>query len=86
MAEVKTYPQFIKEAEEEGNHGVALTFSRARDVKRERARLYKKALDHMIAEREITYYVCGICGYVSDGFLPDECPICGAGKDKFRKV
>jgi rubrerythrin len=86
MAEVKMYPQFIKEAEEEGSPGVALTFSRARDVEREHARLYKKALDHLIAERETTYYVCSVCGYVSDGILPDECPICGAGKDKFRKV
>jgi len=28
-------------------------------------------------------YVCEVCGYVSDGILPDECPVCGVGKEKF---
>jgi rubrerythrin len=40
----------------------------------------------MIRESDTDYYVCGICGYVSDGELPDECPICGAPKEKFRRV
>jgi len=34
-------------------------------------------------ERDTTYYVCTLCGYVSDGTLPDECPICGAPKEQF---
>ncbi|MCX5885519.1 MAG: hypothetical protein NT096_06390 [Proteobacteria bacterium] len=40
---------------------------------------------HSIEERETTYYVCSGCGYVSDGLLPDECPICGAKKERLRK-
>jgi rubrerythrin len=36
-------------------------------------------------ERETTYYICGVCGYVSDGLLPDECPVCGAKKEEFFK-
>jgi len=27
-----------------------------------------------------------VCGYVSVGMAPDECPVCGAPKDKFRKI
>jgi rubrerythrin len=38
---------------------------------------------HSIEERETTDYVCSVCGYVSDGILPDECPICGAKKERF---
>ena len=80
------YPQFIIEANEEDNTSVATVLSYSRDVEKGHAKLYKKALAHMIAEEETEYYVCQVCGYVSDGVLPDECPICGAPKKKFRKV
>ena len=81
-----TYPQFVRSANEEGNTSVAKTFSYSRDVEKGHANLYKKALAHMMAGEETEYYVCQVCGHVSDGALPDECPICGAPKEKFRKV
>jgi rubrerythrin len=81
-----TYPQFIREANEEDNMGVATILGYSRDVEKRHAQLYKKALAHTMAEEETEYYVCQVCGYVSDGVLPDECPICGAPKEKFRKV
>lgn len=81
-----SYPQFIATANEENNAHIARVFSYSRDVERGHARLYKKAIEHMIAEGETEYYVCQVCGYVSDGILPDECPICGARKEKFRRV
>jgi rubrerythrin len=81
-----SYPEFIKAANEEGNNAVAKVFTYSRDVEAGHAKLYKKALERMIQETETDYYVCGVCGYVSDGELPDECPICGAPRDKFRQV
>jgi len=81
-----TYPQFVREANEEGNTSVATTFSYSRDVEKGHAKLYKKALAHMMAGEQTEYYVCQVCGHVSDGVLPDECPICGAPKEKFRKI
>jgi rubrerythrin len=81
-----TYPQFIREANEEGNTSVATVLGYSRDVEKGHAKLYKKALAHTMAEEETEYYVCQVCGYVSDGVLPDVCPICGAPKEKFRKV
>jgi rubrerythrin len=81
-----TYPQFIGEANEEDNTSVATVLGYSRDVEKGHAKLYKKALAHMMAGEEVEYYVCQVCGYVSDGVLPDECPICGAPKEKFRKV
>ena len=82
----RTYPQFIREANEEENNAVARIFSYSRDVEAGHAKLYKKALDYMVQETETNYYVCGVCGYVSDGELPDQCPICGAPKEKFRAI
>jgi rubrerythrin len=81
-----TYPQFIREANEEENTSVATVLGYSRDVERGHANLYKKALAHMMAGEDTEYYVCQVCGYVSDGSLPDICPICGAPKEKFRKV
>jgi rubrerythrin len=82
----KTYPQFIREANEEDNVSVASIFGFSRDVERVHAKLYKTALDHMMQNVDTKYYVCGVCGYVSDGELPDQCPICGAPRERFRTI
>jgi len=81
-----SYPEFIKAANEEDNKHVAMIFSYSRDVERGHAKLYEQALEHMLGDVDTEYYVCGVCGYVSDGELPDECPVCGAPRDKFRRV
>ncbi len=77
------YDNFIKQASEEGDEPAVTIFSQARDVEETHAKLYKEAMGHLMEERETTYYVCKVCGFVSDGILPDECPICGAGKEQF---
>lgn len=82
VAEV-AYDQFVKMAEEAGDKGAVLHFSQSKDVEETHAKLYKQAMAHFMEERETTYYVCKICGYVSDGLLPDECPVCGAKKEQF---
>jgi rubrerythrin len=30
--------------------------------------------------------VCLVCGYVADGVRPEVCPVCGAGKEKFKTM
>ena len=80
------YNDFIKEAEAEGDKAAVLHFSQSRDAEEIHAKLYKKAPDHMLEERETTYYVCRICGYVADGHLPDVCPICNAKKEQFTQI
>lgn len=82
VAEV-AYNQFVKTAEEAGDTGAVLHFSQSKDVEETHAKLYKQAMAHFMEERETTYYVCKICGYVSDGILPDECPVCSAKKEQF---
>jgi rubrerythrin len=79
------YDQFIKLASELGDTASATTFSQDRDVEEIHAKLYKEAMNHLMEERETTYYVCKVCGYVSDGILPEQCPVCGASKEQFEK-
>jgi len=77
------YDYFVGLAGEIGDTTVSNIFSNSRDVEEGHAKLYKKAINHLIGERETTYYVCQVCGYVSDGVWPEACPICSAPKDQF---
>ncbi len=80
------YPQMLQQAEEDGEKAAAAIFSQARDVEAFHAKLYRKALDHLIAERFTEYHVCTICGYIAEKKSPETCPICDAPKFKFKKV
>jgi rubrerythrin len=80
------YPEFILAAEEEGETAAALVFSQARDAEAVHAKLYERAIYHMLKDKTTTYYVCQVCGYVADNKLPDPCPVCGAPKEKFKTV
>ena len=80
------YPEFIRQAEEDGNQAAAIGFSHARDAEEVHAKLYKKAIAHMVAEEEPEYHVCKICGYVVDGEPPDVCPVCNAKREHFLRT
>ena len=82
VAEV-AYDRFVKLAEAEGNKEAVLHFSQSKDVEETHAKLYKQAMNHFMEERETDYFVCKICGYVADGVLPEECPVCGAKAKMF---
>ncbi len=77
------YADFVRRAEAEGNRTAALLFAQSRDVEETHAKLYKEAMNHLMAERETEYYVCLVCGYVADGIRPETCPVCGAKEDQF---
>lgn len=85
-ANVDEYPKLIKDASGEGKENVVKAFSQSRDVESRHAELYKKAMNDMLSERETTYFVCQVCGYVSEDEAPEKCPICGAVTGKFKKV
>ncbi len=82
----KAYDAFIRLASEAGDEVALKIFTQSRDVEKTHAQLYKKAISHMLEEKETTYYICKICGYVSDGVYPDECPVCGAKSEHFEEV
>lgn len=82
----KAYPQLIRDAEEEGEKVSALAFTQARDVEEYHAGLYKKAINDMMADRQSEYHVCSICGYITDGEVPDRCPVCQAKAEFFKRV
>ena len=48
--------------------------------------VYKKALDHLIADRSVDYYVCSVCGYIAERKKPETCPICGVSQSRLKKI
>ena len=80
------YPKMLQESEEDDERAAAVVFSQARDVEGAHAKLYRNALNHLIAERSTEYYVCTVCGHVAERESPETCPICNALKSSFRKV
>ncbi len=80
------YPQFIREAEEEGERAAALVFSQARDVEEGHAMLYKRAMGAMLRDESHDYHVCRVCGYIAEREAPDRCPVCNAKREQFYLV
>ncbi len=85
-ANVDEYPKLIKHASDEGHSSAFRAFSQSRDVENRHAELYKKAMTDMLSERSTDYYVCQVCGYISEDEPPEKCPVCGALKAKFKLV
>ncbi len=80
------YPQMIADAKAEGSKGAERSFVYANEVEKIHADLYKKVLDSLGKNADVEYYVCQVCGNTVEGHAPDECPICGAKKQAFKKV
>lgn len=85
-ANVEEYPKLMKVASEEESEAALKAFSQARDVESRHADLYKRAMNDMLSDRDTDYYVCQVCGYIAEDGAPEECPVCGAVKGKFKKV
>ncbi len=83
------YPEFIEQAEAEGESKARTSFDLANRVEKIHHGLFKAALDMLEkkqAPEDKTFYVCQVCGYTVEGEAPDKCPICGAPKVKFKPV
>ena len=83
------YPEFIATAVAEGKKGAQTSFERANEVEQTHHALYGEALAAARAGRDLPdadLFVCDVCGHTVVGEAPDECPVCGARHEKFRKV
>ena len=87
---VTMYPDFIADAKEEGENKKGLrSFEWAYEVEKTHEALYKEMLENLEEANKgeaVDYYVCEVCGHTHVDGAPDECPVCGASKEKFFKV
>ncbi len=82
----KMYPQMIDNAKAEKQDYALRSFNLANEVEKVHAALYKKALENLGTNTATEYYVCTVCGYTVEGGAPDDCPVCRAKKQAFRRV
>ena len=80
------YPSMLRDAEEEGMKTALMAFSQSRAVEPLQAALLEKALAEGLSVPDEDYYVCQVCGYVSESRAPENCPVCGAIPGKFKRV
>jgi rubrerythrin len=83
------YPDFIEQAKAENNKEAVGSFDMANKVEQVHHKLFQAALKNLENGREFKdapYYVCQVCGNTVEGEAPDRCPICGAPRDKFKKI
>jgi len=82
----KMYPGMIDDARAEGAAGALRSFEFANAVEKIHAALYRKMLENLGRTPEVDYWVCQVCGMTVEGEAPDECPVCKAKKQMFKKV
>ena len=74
------YPGMVKDARE-SSKAVRKAFAQSMETDGQHADLFERALEGMLEESEPNYYVCQICGHISEGFVPENCPVCHAFSD-----
>ncbi len=79
------YPSFIKVAQEEGEAGATLVFTRAKLAESVHAELYMDAYNNIDAPDDRAFYLCPVCGYIHKGDDFEKCPICFAPKAIFQQ-
>jgi rubrerythrin len=87
--EVETmYPEFRAAAEKEGEQGALTTIRYAIEAEKIHAKLYARAKAAAASGKDLpigNIQICSVCGHTTEGEAPDHCPVCGAGKEMFRK-
>jgi rubrerythrin len=83
------YPEYVEQAEAEGNKRALYSFKNALAVEEIHHNLYAEALEAVKAGNDLgatDVYVCAVCGNTVYGEAPDRCPICGVPHERFFKV
>jgi rubrerythrin len=83
------YPEFIQDAEAEGEKKALTSFKWAWEVEKEHAVFFGEAIQALKADQALPdddYYVCPFCGHTHRGVPPEKCPVCGAPGKRFERI
>lgn len=82
------YPAFKAVAELQGEKAAVVVTRWALESEKVHAVMYEKAKQAVESGKDAAVgdiYVCPNCGYTMEGSPPDECPICKAKRETFKK-
>lgn len=80
------YPAYKEIAKMQGEQSAYRSFDWSYQTETKHLELFKRAKSHVAENKDMpldAVQVCEGCGYTLEGEAPDECPVCGAGKEKF---
>lgn len=82
------YPDFLKQARQDGVTDAIRTFNLARNAETEHAKLYSEASSNLNAWRgeKQTFYVCPVCGFTTGALNFDKCPSSYTPREKFMPI
>jgi rubrerythrin len=83
------YPEFLAQAQKEGNKPAEISIKNALAVEKIHYELYTGALEAFKSGKDLSsgaIFVCGVCGNTVNGKAPDKCPVCGAPKERFCEI
>jgi rubrerythrin len=80
------YPNFIEQADHDGNPMAQTAYRAAMETTRSHVRILNTALDNIGRNKEVDYWVCQMCGKIESGEMPVGCKTCGAAREKFIRT
>jgi rubrerythrin len=87
------YPTFFATAASLFDSTAVRSFQRALEADKSHARLFSDAIAHLSADgksrwvyTEHDFYVCALCGYITEGLDAENCPACNYLSEKFEKI
>ena len=83
------YPEFLKQAEAEGNKPAGFSFRNSLAVEEVHHRLFSRALEAVKSGCDASatrFFVCSVCGSMAEGEAPETCPVCGVPRDRYIEV
>ncbi|MDH3328228.1 MAG: hypothetical protein OEM01_03255 [Desulfobulbaceae bacterium] len=80
---IREYNAMLTEAEKDEAKALETGFRHSTAVQQRNLDLHSQ-LDKQ--SRDTEYYVCDFCGYVATDEPPDNCPVCTAPKNRFKKI
>jgi rubrerythrin len=81
------YPVYLEAAEFQGEKGAGRSFHYALSAEKIHAAMYQEAKQAVDGGKDLDLgpvQICDVCGYTTEGDVPDKCPICGATHERFR--
>ena len=80
------YPAYINVAELQKEKTAGFFLNAAMAAEKVHASIFKKAKEAADKDGDLDakpIHVCTVCGFTMEGVAPENCPICGAPKEKF---
>ena len=81
------YPEFVADAEKDGDKLALQSFKYAMEVEVTHENLFTGILNGLSKDQEeYDYYICPVCGHTHARHAPDTCPVCGLKGERFEVV